>query len=187
MTEKKNNISTAEKTFFIPLLLYYSKFYSCAAEILNINKDISSVPVGKYVYLYNDVQSIYKDSEIIHISQFQLQNKDIPVSAAVTNGNIWAKFKVVNSTVDSIFFLNLQYSNISELSLYKYNDGRLQLLNSTGNDFAFEKRTNTSPDFVFPIRLPKGDTSQFFLKIHSSHPLLLPLFIKSKDKLDETR
>src|SRR5207249_1062029 len=31
-----------------------------------------------------------------------------------------------------------------------------------------------------------GDTSEFYLKIRSKHPILLPLFIKSKDKLDET-
>jgi len=176
------------KRLFLSLLLFFvtSSFIYAQQKVLNIDRDISSVPVGNYVYLYKDAESIYKDSEIVHITQFKPVNKDIYVTADVTKGNIWAKFKVVNSTADSIFFLNLQYSNISELSFYKYEKGRLQLINTTGNDFDFGRRTNASPDFVFPLRLPQGDTSEFFLKIHNSHPLLLPLFIKSKDRLDES-
>jgi two-component system NtrC family sensor kinase len=155
-------------------------------KVLNIDKDISSVPIGKYVYMYHDLSAIYKDSEITHIAQFKAANKDIPVLSNVTSGNIWIKFKVVNSTADSIFFLNLQYTNLSQLTFYKYYDNALYPLSFTGNDFEFDKRTNSSPDFVFPFKLLRGDTSEFFIKIRSTHPILLPLFIKTKDKLDET-
>lgn len=186
MNEKRTTYYLLKSFSTLLLLFIATNVINAQQKVLDIKKDISSVPIGKYIYMYRDAQSIYTDSEIVHITQFQPQNKDIPVSADVTKGNIWAKFKVVNFTADSIFFFNLQYSNISQLTFYKYQNGILQLLHSTGNDFDFRKRTNTSPDFVFPLKLPRGDTSEFFIKIQSSHPLLLPLFIKSKDRLDET-
>src|SRR6478672_3540354 len=167
------------------LVISFSLNTNAQEKILNINNDISSQPIGKYVYLFIDPQSIYNDSEIIKNAQFIPENKDIPV-LNVTKGNIWAKFKVTNTTNDSIFFLNLQYSNLSNLTFYKYNGNVLELISSTGNNFEFNKRTNTSPDFVFPLKLPRGQTYEFFLKIRSAHPILLPLFIKSKDELDET-
>jgi hypothetical protein len=174
------------KYFIFPVTFFcVSNGIDAQQKVLNINKDISSVPLGKYVYLFNDAESMYKDSEVVHSAQFLPVNKDIPVSPDVIKGSLWAKFKVVNSTADSIFFLNLQYSNLSELTLYEYQNGLLKTLSVTGNDFDFDKKTRTSPDFIFPIRLHQSDTAEFYLKIKSNHPLLLPLFIKSKDKLDE--
>jgi len=175
------------RKYFIFLVAFFGGLNGIHAQqkILNINRDISSVPLGKYVYLFNDAESMYKDSEVVHSAQFLPVNKDIPVTSNVIKGSLWAKFKVVNSTADSIFFLNLQYSNLSELTFFKYQNGLLQTLSVTGNDFDFDKRIRTSPDFVFPLKLHQGDTAEFYLKIKSNHPLLLPLFIKSKDKLDE--
>jgi two-component system NtrC family sensor kinase len=167
------------------LLCNFYKLYS-QKKIVEINNKSSGQPIGKDVYLFIDQQEFYKDSEIINLSHFKPEGKDIPVMNDVTNGNIWAKFKVVNSTSDSIFFLNLQYSNISEISFYKRYGNKLDLIGTAGNDFRFDKRMNTGPDFIFLFNLAKGDTTEFFLKIRSSHPILLPLFIKTKEKLDET-
>jgi two-component system NtrC family sensor kinase len=185
--DEKRTIYQLPKYLSILLFLFVApNLTSAQQKVLNIDQDISSMPIGKYVYIYKDVESVYKDSEITKVAQFEPENKDIPVTSNVTNATIWAKFKVVNTTADSIFFLDLQYSNLSEVTFYKYNGTALVPISITGNNFVFEKRTNRSLDFIFPLKLPKGQPCEFFLKIRSTHPILLPLFIKSKDKLDET-
>src|SRR6266487_2560245 len=166
------------------LLCCFVKLYS-QKKIIGINNNFSTYPIGKYVYLFKDQQSFYKDVEVINLSQFKLQTKEIPVMD-VPNGDIWARFTIVNQTKDSTLFLDLQYSNISRIFFYKRYGNRLGLIDTAGNDLRFDKKINTGTDFVFPFILPSGDTTEFFLKIRSKHPILLPLFIKTKEKLDET-
>src|SRR4030095_4058391 len=167
------------------LLCNFFKLYS-RKKILEINNNSSPQPIGKYLYLYKDPQSIYKDSEIVHLSQFQLEQKDVPVMNNVTNGNIWVRFTIINQTNNPALFLSLPYSNISEISFYKRNNKKLEFISTTGNNFNFSERIYKSPEYVFPINLAKGDTSEFFLKIKSIHPILLPLFVKNKDALEGT-
>src|SRR5690242_9939221 len=98
MNERAKTYQLLKSSISFLFCFVVANFVCAQQKVLNVNKNVSSVPIGKYVYIYRDAQSIYKDSEIIHISQFQLPDKDIPVFPKVTSGNIWAKFKVVNST-----------------------------------------------------------------------------------------
>jgi len=104
MDEKRNTYQLLK--YFTILLFFFvtANLVNAQQKILKIDEDISSIPIGKYVYSFKDLESAYKDSEIIKVAQFEPENKDIPVNSTVFNGTIWAKFKVVNTTADSIFF-----------------------------------------------------------------------------------
>jgi len=173
---------------FAAIVFFLSSFFNLYSQkkTIEINHNFSDFPIGKDVSIFVDQQSFYKDSEIINLSQFTPQKKDIPVMVNLTNGNIWIRFTIINHREDSIFFLNLPYSNISEISFYKRRDNKLELIGNTGNNYNFNQRIYNSPGFVFPLNLSEGDSSEFFLKIKSSHPVLLPLFIRKKEELDET-
>jgi two-component system NtrC family sensor kinase len=167
------------------LFCSFSDLYS-QKKTVEINDTSSPHPIGKFLSLFKDVESIYKDSEIVHLSQFESEGKVVPVMNTVTKGNIWVKFAIVNQTSNPALFLSLPYSNISEISFYRRNNNKLEFISTTGNNFSFSQRIYRSPDYVFPLNLRKGDTSEFFLKIKSTHPILLPLLIKSKEQLDGT-
>src|SRR6266487_1554095 len=173
---------------FIVIIFLLSSFFKLYSQkkIVEINHNFSDLPIGKDVSMFVDQRAFFSDSEITNLSQFIPQKKDIPVMVNLTNGNIWERFTVVNYRDDSIFFLSLPYSNISEISFYKRRGKQLDLIGSTGNNYNFEQRIYNSPGFVFPLNLSKGDTSEFFLKIKNSHPVLLPLFIRKKEELDQT-
>src|SRR5215211_2332997 len=117
------------------LLSGFSKLYS-QKKIIEISNNFSHYPIGKDAYLFIDQQSFYKDSDLIDLSQFKLSKKDIPVMD-VTTGNIWTRFTITNKTNDSTFFLSLPYSNISEISFFKLNGSKLDVIGITGNNYNF--------------------------------------------------
>jgi len=154
-------------------------------EVLNITDISRTIPVGKYVYMFIDKKSIFTSQDIIANADFELQKKAIPVMD-VTKGTVWAKFSVFNSSRDSMYYLDLQYSNISELTLYKLSDDQLQMIDSTGNNIAISNHSENRRDFIFHLTLNNQDTSVFYLRIKSRHPVLIPLFIKNEAQLNET-
>lgn len=154
-------------------------------KLLTIDNQSSSQPIGKYTYLYEDKQMIYADSEISNITQFVPESKDITVRNKIIPGNVWVKFAIINKSSDSSLFLDLDYPNISEITLYKSHDGKLEKLSSTGNNLLYEMRENSKPGFAFSLNVPVGDTAMFYLKAYSFHPLVLPMFIMKADNLAE--
>src|SRR5215831_169914 len=185
--KKINSILRLSRILILLIFIFFHPYISISQEkALVITNDLSSDPIGKYIYLFKDPQSSFTDSDVVNSEEeFESDNANIPVMN-VTKGTVWAKFKVVNSTFDSVFFLNLQYSNISEVTLFAYNHHKLDTIARTGNSLPFDKTINLGPEFVFPVKLLKGDTTQFFIKLRSKHQILLPLFIKTKENLDET-
>lgn len=171
--------------FFILLIKDAVAYEPKDNEILNITDVSRTNPVGKYVYMFIDKKSIYTTRDIIANAEFNLQQKAIPVMD-VTKGTVWAKFSVFNSSADSMFYLDLQYSNISELTLYKLSQGQLHMIDSTGNNIAVSKHSEKRRDFIFRLLLKEKDTSVFYLRIKSRHPVLIPLFIKNEAQLNET-
>lgn len=154
-------------------------------KLLTIDNQSSSQPIGKFTYLYEDKQMIYADSEISNITQFVPESKDITVRNKIIPGNVWVKFAIINKSSDSSLFLDLDYPNISEITLYKLHAGKLEKLNSTGNNLLYEMRENSKPGFAFSLNVPVGDTAMFYLKAYSFHPLVLPMFIMKADNLAE--
>lgn len=171
--------------FLILLIKNADAFEPKDNEVLNITDVSRTTPVGKYVYMFIDKKSIYTKSDIIANAEFELQQKAIPVMD-VTKGTVWAKFSVFNSSLDSMFYLDLQYSNISELTLYKLSQGQLQMIDSTGNNIVVSNHSEKRRDFIFRLLLKEKDTSVFYLRIKSRHPVLIPLFIKNEAQLNET-
>lgn len=128
---------------------------------------------------------LYADSEIINIAQFTPESKDITVRNEIIPGNVWVKFTIVNKSSDSSLFLDLDYPNISEITLYRLNAAKIEKLNQTGNNLLYEMRQNSKPGFAFSLNVHVDDTATFYLKANSFHPLVLPMFIMKAGDLAE--
>lgn len=130
-------------------------------NILTIDNKSSSQPIGKFTYLYEDKQMLYADSEIINIAQFTPESKDITVRNEIIPGNVWVKFTIVNKSSDSSLFLDLDYPNISEITLYRLNAAKIEKLNQTGNNLLYEMRQNSKPGFAFSLNVHDDDTATY--------------------------
>ena len=82
------------------------------------------------------------------------------------------KFTIVNKSSDSSLFLDLDYPNISEITLYRLNAAKIEKLNQTGNNLLYEMRQNSKPGFAFSLNVHVDDTATFYLKANSFHPLV---------------
>lgn len=154
-------------------------------QILVIDSAAFSKPIGQYVYVFEDEQSNIPDSVIIQQKVFVPEDKKIPVNPKISEGTLWLRFTIVNTLADSLFYLDLDYSNISELFLYTYNNNKLNLLSHTGNSYNYYPRQTVKSGFAFPLKQAQGDTCVYYLKLNSKHPLLLPIFIRRGHELEE--
>jgi signal transduction histidine kinase len=156
-----------------------------AQPVLSIKDASVPVPIGKHLSIYIDSNATYTADNILTNPSFELTEKKVPVFN-VTPGNIWAKFSVVNQTSDSLLFLNLQYANISFIEMYKLNKGKLIKQDSSGNALPFVEKKNVNPYYLFLLHQRTGDTATYYVKVNSSHPVLLPFFIENRSALDYT-
>jgi len=170
--------------FIYFLLFAHATFAFENSKVVQIVDSSVTTPVGSYIYTLIDKKSIYSYNDILFNSNFRLENKEIPVMD-VTRGTVWAKFFIHNNTSDSIFYLDLQYSNISEVNLYRRFGNSLVLIDSTGNNIDIDTKSESNRDFIFKLSLNRRDTAELFLKIRSKHPILLPLFIKQEGHINE--
>ena len=170
--------------FIYFLLFAHATFAFENSKVVQIVDSSVTTPVGSYIYTLIDKKSIYSYNDILFNSNFRLENKEIPVMD-VTRGTVWAKFFIHNNTSDSIFYLDLQYSNISEVNLYRRFGNSLVLIDSTGNNIDIDTKSESNRDFIFKLSLNRRDTAELFLKIRSKHPILLPLFIKQESHINE--
>ncbi|NNV55834.1 GHKL domain-containing protein [Panacibacter sp. KCS-6] len=183
-TFKMNNLLK----FFITFVFFSFHITDIQAKdkVLIPDAHSGSAPIGKYIYLFNDTLQTYSNADIVFVDKFVNDNKDITIFQNIMPGIIWAKFSISNQHNIPDLNLNLPYSNISEISLFIKKGDSLELLGSSGNRFDFKRRVVTNPAFVFPLNLSGTDTSVYYIKIKSSHPILLPLFISDKAELNET-
>lgn len=154
-------------------------------KVFVVGKDSESAPIGKYTYLFIDKEAKLSGSDIINNPNFKIQNKDVPFMVQVVPGNIWLRFSVFNTSNHIHYFLDLPYSNISDVTLYKLNGTQLQEIERKGNDL-IQTGTNNERSFVFNLDIQNNDTAKYFLKVRSYHPVSLPLFIKQSDAVATT-
>lgn len=141
--------------------------------------------IGKNMELLVDSNSKYNAVTILEAKGFTVSSSLIPIYPVV-KGTIWARFSLVNRTEGHALYLDLQYANISHISFYHLTDTGLALLQQNGNALAFDKSKQVSPYYVCNVPLFKGDTGTYYVKIESSHQVLLPLFVESRFALDSS-
>jgi two-component system NtrC family sensor kinase len=100
---------------------------------------------------------------------------------------LWGRFSVTNNSVDSALFFSVLYPHISDIQLYKADDnGKLNLLIETGNEYNFSSRLNRYVDFNFDLQLPVGKTATYYFTIKSQHPVELQMSLMSQPQLVAT-
>src|SRR5207249_9443742 len=62
--------------------------------------------------------------------------------------SVWLKFKVLNKSHSSQLFINIPYTDITRISLYKNQNGHIVLLDEVGYSLSVKKNISRSPDFI---------------------------------------
>jgi two-component system NtrC family sensor kinase len=97
----------------------------------------------------------------------------------VSKYDIWLRFSVHNKSQEPNILLYVGYSNISLLELYKDSVHHLIKYSVTGNSLPVTYRLFNTPNYYFKLDVQPDSTQTFYLRVSSSHPLLLPMYVGS--------
>ena len=135
---------------------------------------------SSYSFLIDSNHNLETTQVIKH--KFSVASGNNPVFEVGVN-KIWIRFSVYNHSDEDKCYLNLKYTNLSKITLYKLIGNSLVKLQSQGNSLALAKVENPTPNFVFLLNTPVGNTQPFFLEVESIHPIILPAYISTNKKL----
>jgi two-component system NtrC family sensor kinase len=162
--------------FCLPAMLY-------AQSGSVIQKADQPISIGANTSILIDSNNRYTPATITSATAFTASQNSIPIFP-VEKGTIWVKFSLVNQSVDSVLYIDLQYANISHIAFYQLQAQQLSLLRQGGNAYVFDETKQVSPFYICRIGIPKGDSATYFLQIRSKHQVLLPIFIENRNSVD---
>ncbi len=168
------------------VLLWLLSGSTIFSQKLSVIQDAGKpVSIGQHTAVLIDSTDRFTPADVINNGAFVASTNTIPIFPVV-KGSLWVKFSLVNLSVDSVLFIDLQYPSISYLSFYKEQNGQLVLLKKGGNSVPFSVNNQVAPNYVCRIPVATGDTATYYLQIKSTHQVLLPIFIENRDSLDES-
>lgn len=155
-----------------------------AQENIVIRNEEREIFIGENVLLMGqEADTISQVTQVLDNPGFKPSHKSILAFPAGTTTH-WLKFRLTNATGQNTLYMELPYMNISELTLYVFHGKQLADSLRTGNRYPFQQRPYPHQHFVFDLHLPRGSSATYLLKVKSDHPILLPLGVWTKSRLD---
>jgi two-component system, NtrC family, sensor kinase len=172
-------------TRYLVLIFFIGQHSLFAQEIIPVSDNTVPLNIGKMVHILVDSEGTYDSSNIIFQNNFKKSNRTVQVFTLPVS-SLWIRFGIKNLTRESNLYLSIKYPNISNILLFEENaQNKLILQRHTGNSKNFGSRGSTNVDFNFLLDIPYGQEKTYYINVHSSHPLELPLTINNYSTLNE--
>ncbi|MFN7539684.1 MAG: 7TM diverse intracellular signaling domain-containing protein, partial [Bacteroidota bacterium] len=123
--------------------------------------------------------------DVLKNDKFQRTSNQIPVFQ-INVKNAWFKMDVANQSASNSLFLDIAYSNLSKVTLYRIDSGKANMLAIDGNAVATDSVQRKTTHFIFDLQLPQGSKGSYLLHINSEHPIIIPASIHTYESLNET-
>lgn len=153
-------------------------------QILITGDRQSSVLAENIEFLEDDTNKMSAE-DILQKGKFQRTSNQIPVFKLDVK-NAWFKMDVANQSASNSLFLDIAYSNLSKVTLYRIDSGKLNMLSMDGNAVPTDSVQRKTTHFVFDLQLPQGSKGSYLLHINSEHPIIIPASIHTYESLNET-
>ena len=153
-------------------------------QILITGDRQSSVLAENIEFLEDDTNKMSAE-DILQKGKFQRTSNQIPVFKLDVK-NAWFKMNVSNQSSSNSLFLDIAYSNLSKVTLYRIDSGKLNMLSMDGNAVPTDSVQRKTTHFVFDLQLPQGSKGSYLLHINSEHPIIIPASIHTYESLNET-
>lgn len=148
-----------------------------AAPAVRITNSHPSIPLGNYIDEYVDKDSI---SSLENITQkdFQLSKGGTPNYIPGVK-SVWLKFKAENNSSSPSVYLNIAFSNIGHVTIYKKNNQCFSIIKEGGNELPLQHSLFSSPDIIFDLNLPINTEGEYLIHIKSDHPIIFPAYLSA--------
>ena len=179
-------LSRFRKTFFSGLILLFS-FYQVQAQEqkIQITGSQQSVMLAENVDFLEDPTNQLTAEQVLQSGNFKRSTDQIPVFKNRVQ-NAWFRLDVTNQSASSSLFLDITYSNLSEVTCYRIDSGKAVLLGKDGNAVETDSIQRKSTHFIFNLQLPVGAQGKYLLHINSRHPIIVPAYVHTYEGLNES-
>ena len=174
------------KIFFYGLILFFS-FNQLQAQDqkIQITGSNQSVILAENVDFLEDPTNQLTAEQVLKSGNFKRSNNRIPVFSNNIQ-NVWFRMDVSNQSASSSLFLDIAYSNLSEVSCYRIDSGKAILIGKDGNAVETDSVQRKTTHFVFNLQLPVGARGNYLMHINSKHPIIIPASVHTYEALNET-
>ncbi len=158
------------------------------AKALQVGSETPFTSLNPYLEIYRtpdkklDIQTL-ADNPLIEFKKVETDN----INLAYSDDRIWLRFTASNLNHSDIeLFVESVFTRLDYVNLH-YQDQSGHWISQHGGDrLPYSERPLDRQKLLFPIKLPAGTTNTFYIDIHSSSSLHIPLFITSARAMLET-
>lgn len=111
----------------------------------------------------------------IETKSFHPYNKSL-INLGYTEATVWLKLRVVNNSLDSILFLQIDKTDLRNIKFY-YPKNNSWVFYKSGTEYAFNDRAYPHQTSVFKWPVKPGAEKVIYLSLRSNHQLLVPMYI----------
>lgn len=165
--------------------LLFNNVLQAQEQGIQITGSQQSVILADNVDLLEDPSNQLTAEQVLQSGKFKRSSNLIPVFSSSLQ-NAWFRFDVTNQSASSSLFLDIAYSNLSELTFYRIDSGKAILLGKDGNAVPTDSVQRKTTHFIFNLHLPVGASGKYLLHINSQHPIIIPASIHTYEALNET-
>jgi hypothetical protein len=179
-------LSRFGKTVLYGLILLFS-FYQIQAQEqkIQITGSQQSVMLAENVDFLEDPTNQLTAEQVLQSGNFKRSTDQIPVFKNRVQ-NAWFRLDVSNQSASSSLFLDITYSNLSEVTFYRIDSGKAIQLGKDGNAVETDSIQRKTTHFIFDLQLPVGAQGKYLLHINSRHPIIVPAYVHTYEGLNES-
>ncbi len=158
--------------YFKPFLLLFAFFPSLLfGQTYELERGNGVVNIGGNCSIYEDKTAGLELMDILKQNiqdEFKSAESDIPLFN-VTASTIWMKISLTTNENEEWYFY-WGCPNAQVVELYKISEGKITSIKA-GILRPYEERSMIGNNVMFPLRLKKGESADFYLKINDIAPL----------------
>lgn len=179
------NLSLRQLLVFLAVVIMPITLLKAQPPQILITGDRQSSVLAENIEFLEDDTNKMSAEDILQKGKFQRTSNQIPVFKLDVK-NAWFKMDVANQSASNSLFLDIAYSNLSKVTLYRIDSGKLNMLSMDGNAVPTDSVQRKTTHFVFDLQLPQGSKGSYLLHINSEHPIIIPASIHTYESLNET-
>jgi len=149
-------------------------------EIISISEQISAERIGKYLDYYEDANFESNAKEIFEgkeDSKFKNNTEQI-LNLGFNKGQFWLRFSILNNSIyENNFLVEYEFAGIDELEFYSQEINKNITSSLTGDHLPFSSRMIPHKNFIFPIKIPPGETRTYLIRLKTETTIMAPINI----------
>jgi len=142
-----------------------------------------NIVIGDHVAILEDTSGRLSFQAVRASSAFKPSTSQVP-NLNLSNSNFWIRFSIKNETVVNDLLLSVEYPTLSICELYSPDNSKY-LVQSASDTQPFNNRKYKHQNFLFDVHLQKDTVQTFYLKVHSSEEMVLPVILGTPQKIAE--